>query len=416
MEVSLVKAGTPFLSSTPTTTKRNGTSFGAVFAQLQGKTTNSPFISNETNLPLSSHEVWKDIIRLLNEQVSFISPIQDGTAEEVTLQKTGLTNSELNDALNELINGLQRLEINDPIFQEQLHWLIKVQNQGDWSAVLSPLLSLLHMVPADKLSQLSSKHLKSVLYAAKMFEHVIRHMDGFGKRLEQANELQQLLRGMAQRLEPLIGNNNKAFLKQVYHHMSQSNTETGQSMTTLGGQLVKGSMFGWTETIGNGQSVFMQPSRAEQLMLTLTSQSKPLSYEQFVEEFTNILNRSSFMKGKGTEKLLIKLYPEHLGSLRIELIQKDGILTAKMLASTAAAKELLESQVQGLKSAFAQHQIQVEKIEISHGQLESQRFDKGGQQSRGEQEASQQESKQKQKEQSAESFDEFIKAVEIMEE
>jgi flagellar hook-length control protein FliK len=44
------------------------------------------------------------------------------------------------------------------------------------------------------------------------------------------------------------------------------------------------------------------------------------------------------------QKLFIKLYPEHLGTLRVELIQPDSTLIAKFMTSTANAKDILESK------------------------------------------------------------------------
>lgn len=77
------------------------------------------------------------------------------------------------------------------------------------------------------------------------------------------------------------------------------------------------------------------------------------------------MSKANFSGTNGVNKLLIRLTPEHLGSLRIELIQKDGMLSAKIMASTAQAKDMLENQIHGLKQAFSGQNIQIERIEIS---------------------------------------------------
>ena len=77
------------------------------------------------------------------------------------------------------------------------------------------------------------------------------------------------------------------------------------------------------------------------------------------------MSKANFTGANGVNKLLIKLNPEHLGSLRIELIQKDGMMTAKILATSAQAKDMLEKQIHGLKQAFNGQNIQIEKIEVS---------------------------------------------------
>lgn len=87
--------------------------------------------------------------------------------------------------------------------------------------------------------------------------------------------------------------------------------------------------------------------------------------EALIREMQNIFKRSLFGQTGGTNRLLIKLYPEHLGQVRIELLQTNGVMTARILASTALGKEMLDSQLHQLRQAFVQQNIQVERIDIS---------------------------------------------------
>ena len=87
--------------------------------------------------------------------------------------------------------------------------------------------------------------------------------------------------------------------------------------------------------------------------------------ETLLREMQAIFKRSNFGHTGGTNRLLIKLYPEHLGQVRIELMQTNGIMTARILASSALGKEMLDSQLHQLRSAFLQQNLQVERIDIS---------------------------------------------------
>lgn len=87
--------------------------------------------------------------------------------------------------------------------------------------------------------------------------------------------------------------------------------------------------------------------------------------EMLIKELQNIFKRANFGQTAGTNRISIKLYPEHLGQLRIELLQTNGLLTARILASNALGKEMLESQLHQLRQAFLQQNIQVERIDIS---------------------------------------------------
>lgn len=95
-------------------------------------------------------------------------------------------------------------------------------------------------------------------------------------------------------------------------------------------------------------------------------ESKPEARNEFLlREMQAIFKRSNFGQVGGTNRLLIKLYPEHLGQVRIELLHTNGVLTARMLASTALGKEMLDSQLNQLRAAFLQQNIQVDRIDVA---------------------------------------------------
>lgn len=87
--------------------------------------------------------------------------------------------------------------------------------------------------------------------------------------------------------------------------------------------------------------------------------------KELIRQFTNILQKSHFSQALQTKSLTIRLYPEHLGSLRIELVQRDGAMIARILASTNMAKDMLDSQIHQLRQAFVQQNIQVDKVDVS---------------------------------------------------
>ncbi|MBO0995439.1 flagellar hook-length control protein FliK [Bacillus sp. SD088] len=104
----------------------------------------------------------------------------------------------------------------------------------------------------------------------------------------------------------------------------------------------------------------------DQLNLQKPLEQQP-AFRNFVRELGNIMGRSNFNQTAHTARLTIRLYPEELGSLRVELLQKDGIMTARFLASSSTAKEMLDVQMHSLRQAFSQQNIQVERIEVSYG-------------------------------------------------
>jgi len=87
--------------------------------------------------------------------------------------------------------------------------------------------------------------------------------------------------------------------------------------------------------------------------------------EALVKEIQNLLNRSQLANNGGTIKLMLKLFPENLGQIRIEIMQQDGVMQARLLATTAVGKELLDSNLNQLKNAFVAHNIQMDRIDVA---------------------------------------------------
>ncbi|WP_428908660.1 flagellar hook-length control protein FliK [Niallia sp. Krafla_26] len=159
------------------------------------------------------------------------------------------------------------------------------------------------------------------------------------------------------------------------------------------------------------QQKIMYPN---QMTLVHDQSNKSISTEQLIRQFESILAKSQFVnQSPGAQKLFIKLYPEHLGALRIELLQKESGLIAKFMTTTTIAKEILESQLQNLKHAFHSQNIQVERLEISSQLNFQERFNSRDSQQQQEQRQQQQEEHQQENETFQESFAEILINEEI---
>ncbi|MCM3709939.1 flagellar hook-length control protein FliK [Sporosarcina luteola] len=136
--------------------------------------------------------------------------------------------------------------------------------------------------------------------------------------------------------------------------------------------------------------------------------------ETLLREMQALMKRSNFGQVGGTNRMLIKLYPEHLGQIRIELLETNGVMTARILASTALAKGMLDSQLHQLKHAFNQQNLQVDRVDIAQTIQESQRNER--EQSFNEQFKREQQTDDNKKNQSSEeelSFEEHMIELEV---
>lgn len=62
--------------------------------------------------------------------------------------------------------------------------------------------------------------------------------------------------------------------------------------------------------------------------------------------------------------LEMQLYPEHLGKVSIQLVSKNGVMTAQIAAENEAAKMALESQLSVLKENFDSQGLKVQSVEV----------------------------------------------------
>lgn len=148
--------------------------------------------------------------------------------------------------------------------------------------------------------------------------------------------------------------------------------------------------------------------------IVLPANATPQSQSaKFVEEFQNVLNRAQFASNAAGTRLLIKLYPENLGTIRIELVQKDGMLSAKLLASNALGKQMLDSTLHQLKQGFTNQNIQLDRIDVAQALSEPSKGERGhqfGQQS-SQQNQKEEDDHQTSKEQ-LKSFDQLLAEME----
>ncbi|UOE92836.1 flagellar hook-length control protein FliK [Alkalihalobacillus sp. LMS39] len=118
--------------------------------------------------------------------------------------------------------------------------------------------------------------------------------------------------------------------------------------------------------IQQGLELAQPMDRVQQFVIHVgESETKQAQQQQFMRQFQELLGKSNVrLLNGGTTQLTLKLNPAHLGRLDIQLLQQNGVITAKIMATTTAAKELIESQLHQLRQSFGLQQLQVEKIEI----------------------------------------------------
>ncbi|MGN7174930.1 flagellar hook-length control protein FliK [Paenibacillus sp. FSL R5-0490] len=237
---------------------------------------------------------------------------------------------------------------------------------------------LISAISNHKISiNLEGKDLSGALKVLKLYELLSSKQDFHTSKLN----LKDFLKDVQVKIESLLNNREGILQKIVTPLASELNSLKQQknAANEPAGQTAA-KIVHRAETGLQGFIQVQTFSKPEQMSL-LNPQGKTVSADQIMQQFENILSRSSFLKTGGTQKLFIKLNPDHLGALRIELIQKDSAMIARILTSSGAAKEILDSHINGLKQAFSSQSIQIERIEISQQMTQQDRaFNKDPQQ------------------------------------
>src|SRR5690625_83745 len=85
--------------------------------------------------------------------------------------------------------------------------------------------------------------------------------------------------------------------------------------------------------------------------------------DEIMTQFNNIIRKSNFLKTDNMNQLSITLRPDNLGSMTVRFTQVDGEMIVKIIVTTQAAKNMLESNIHQLKHMFSPHQVTIERDE-----------------------------------------------------
>gem|GEM_PF-4040027 len=122
-------------------------------------------------------------------------------------------------------------------------------------------------------------------------------------------------------------------------------------------------------------------------LMLLTDSGEMAQPKNVEEQFAKLLANSTFTKVGDMQKLSIRLAPDHLGSIRIEITQNEGNMIARIITTTAEAKETLDKQLTSLKHGFAAQNLQVDKLDIIVSSQPQEKLQKEQQQQQGQQQS-----------------------------
>ena len=95
-------------------------------------------------------------------------------------------------------------------------------------------------------------------------------------------------------------------------------------------------------------------------------QAQKFDQAKMLEQIKNHLNESKFSSSNGTYSIKMILRPEELGRINLEMVMKDGQLSAKFKADNPATIEMLNASVEQLKEMLNEKGIKVVNVEFGN--------------------------------------------------
>lgn len=413
--------------ATLNSSSKSSTGFAALFANLMGNsstTAQGVSFEQQKSAELTGDELVgllnflqkNDILELENgkellEQVAFQS---NADINSIIGTQLNLSPKELFDLLSKLYEQLSSISGNENTAFGKLSKDATSENllsEMNIDEMISRMIELILSLQVQNLTVKPDKEFSQALKALKLFELLSANKDSIGNQ----NKLSEFMRLMNEKLEMVLNHsalsNRQEFLQKTFNTLVEEMSGKGSVQAEQTGENIA-KVLNKADNSHQGFMQFQQMSRPEQLTLLASHSNKAVSAEELIRQFENILSRSQLTKAGGTQRLFIKLNPEHLGALRIELIHKDSAIIARILTTTTVAKEMMESHLNGLKQAFNSQNIQVERVEISQQFTQQERFfNREQQQEQGRQEQKREDTHEQQSD-FTDSFEEALLNIE----
>ncbi|QPC46347.1 flagellar hook-length control protein FliK [Mangrovibacillus cuniculi] len=335
--------------------KTSGSGFEFMLGNALGQAQAGRKLEGDTKAPIKlSVEELTALLASLTEDQEIPSDI--GVDIESFLLSMDMSVEEIMNVMESLMKNLTSTSL--PTLYEEAS---NANTPEEWVNATAKFLEVLVSEGKDKENQLPIQtKLNEMVQVVSILKKFIRQSDQTSTtdRISQSlnstvDDLKSIVQQLLNQIQRKENDATSKFQQALLRLPNQSTNETSKITSLSQGLNVEQSIIS-----SNASSTF------EQVALHLPKGTTKLQTEAFVREFTNVLSKANWMKNPMQSKLQINLYPEHLGTLKIELVQKDGILTARILASSLAAKEMIDTNLSSLKNSFALQNIQVEKVEV----------------------------------------------------
>ncbi|MDR0125871.1 flagellar hook-length control protein FliK [Bacillus zhangzhouensis] len=231
--------------------------------------------------------------------------------------------------------------------QDFIHFLSK--NGADEKLIQQVKEQFFSQGSAPKLNSMSQSELK---HFNQLIDHMMANAKGSDKEWKIAlGELKELV---SPKQESSLASPAKGAASLEW--LIKKEIVKGQSTATPASEKTM------THTLLPGHKQFFQLQSTAPVQQTQTSDEKPGTVD---EQILNTWKQMKFTPfGNSSGRFTVRLNPENLGFITIQLTKQNGVYASKITASTQAAKELLEHHLPQLKQALPNMSVQVDRFHI----------------------------------------------------
>lgn len=256
------------------------------------------------------------------------------------------------------------------------YFQLSIMNENEFTQIDHKLIEKLNQ-KAHTLIEYASKHsLMMDMKQIEQLETVVSNVEQYMKQLfAKRNNHQEIpnLPSTSKQMSLDTTPNRILFAQQIHSRLTEQKGEQKQpNQKDLVNRIfplqAKTEENEQINTVSKLNGVHM--TKLEQFVWHIGDLQEGKQVSKLIHEFEQILARAQFSQTPNGTRLSIKLFPENLGTLQVELTQKDGVLIANLITSSNRAKQLIESQLHSLRQSFVHQNVQVEKIEITFSQNE----------------------------------------------
>ncbi len=156
---------------------------------------------------------------------------------------------------------------------------------------------------------------------------------------------------------------------QLQRHSIVDGLYSGQESRTVGqddSSEAQGLLKPSVPTAGQLGVLARLPSGADQSIAGTAESKEAVAQDKDLQPdvIRQIVQRMSMQTQGGQSKMVIHLKPEYLGDVHMQVLTQNHQVTVRMTADSLAVKEIVEQNIQHLRTELQQHGLQIQKFDV----------------------------------------------------